>query len=186
VIIVTANAGSEVYRDTALGFAPALTPAELLAEVDRRLADSFRHELLNRFDAVCHFQPLRKVEIRRIAQREVGRVLEREGIQLRGLDVEVTPEVIDLLVDRGYSPQFGARFLQREIERTLTAPLAVEIVRRPLPPGSRLRVEVSGGSVVVRSEPRVQREDRAPVELPPPRPAVAPPPPPRQPPPPRP
>jgi ATP-dependent Clp protease ATP-binding subunit ClpC len=165
MIIVTTNAGAEVYREPALGFATALTPAEQLAEVDRRLAESFRHELLNRFDAVCHFQPLGKVEIRRIAQREVGRVLEREGIQVRGLDVEVSPEVIDLLVERGYSPQFGARFLQREIERTLTAPLAVEIVRRPLPPGSRIRVEVSGGSVVVRSEPRLEREDRTQVEL---------------------
>ena len=165
MIIVTTNAGAEVYRDTALGFAPTLTPAELLAEVDRRLADSFRHELLNRFDAVCHFQPLGKVEIRRIAQREVGRVLEREGIQVRGLEVEVSPEVIDLLVERGYSPQFGARFLQREIERTLTAPLAVEIVRRPLPPGSRIRIEASGGSVLVRSEPHVEREDRTQVEL---------------------
>ena len=165
LIIVTTNAGAEVYREPGLGFASTLTPAELLSEAERRLAEAFRHELLNRFDAVCHFAPLGRVEIRRIAQREVGRVLEREGIQVRGLDVEVSPEVIDLLVERGYSAQFGARFLQREIERTLTAPLAVEIVRRPLPPGSRIHVEVSGGSVVVRSEPRQEREDRTQVEL---------------------
>ena len=74
--------------------------------------------------------------------------------------MEVAPEVIDLLVERGFSAQFGARFLQREIERTLTAPVAVEIVRRPLPPGSRIRVEASAGSVVVRSEPHVEREAR--------------------------
>ena len=160
LIIVTTNAGAEVYREGPLGFAVAPSDAELAAEADRRLAETFRHELLNRFDAICHFRPLGKVEIRRIAQREVGRVLEREGIRLRGLDVEVAPEVIDLLVDRGFSAQFGARFLQREIERTLTAPVAVEIVRRPLPPGSRIRVEASGGSVVVRSEPHVEREPR--------------------------
>ena len=134
LIIVTTNAGAEVYREGPLGFATSSSETELAAEADRRLANTFRHELLNRFDAICHFRPLGKVEIRRIAQREVGRVLEREGIRIRGLDVEVAPEVIDLLVERGFSAQFGARFLQREIERTLTAPVAVEIVRRPLPP----------------------------------------------------
>src|SRR5262249_26312135 len=143
----------------------ALTPAELLAEVDRRLADSFRHELLNRFDAVCHFQPLGKVEIRRIAQREVGRVVEREGIRVPGLDVEGSPDVIDLVVDGGYRPRSGARFPQRETERTLPPPVAVETVRRPLPAGSRIRVEVSGASVTVRSEPRVEPKDRTQVEL---------------------
>ncbi len=97
--------------------------------MDRRIAEAFRPEFLNRFDAICHFRPLTKVEIRKIAQREVGRVLEREGIRARALDVEVTPEVVDLLVERGYSPQFGARYLQREIEKTLTAALAVEIAR---------------------------------------------------------
>ncbi|HUM09581.1 MAG TPA: AAA family ATPase [Myxococcaceae bacterium] len=165
LIIVTSNAGAEVYREASLGFAGAPSSAELVKESERRLAEVFRHELLNRFDAICHFRPLGKVEIRRIAQREVGRVLEREGIRTRGLDVEVAPEVIDLLVERGYSPLFGARFLQREIERTVTAPVAAEIVRRPLPPGSRIQVQVSGAVVTVRSEPRAEEEARTPVAV---------------------
>ena len=134
----------------------------------RSIADAFRPEFLNRFDAICHFQPLSKVEIRKIAQREVGRVLEREGIRARGLDVEVTPAVVDLLVERGYSPQFGARYLQREIEKTLTAALAVEIARRPLPPGTPVRVETRPGNKVVamaETTPRV-REETAQLALP--------------------
>jgi len=165
VIIVTSNAGAEVYRESSLGFAGSPSSAEVLREAERRLAEAFRHELLNRFDAICHFRPLGKVEIRRIAQREVGRVLEREGIRSRGLDVEVAPEVIDLLVERGYSPLFGARFLQREIERSVTTPVAAEIVRRPLPPGSRIEVLVSGEAVVVRSEPRAEQEPRTAVTV---------------------
>ena len=165
LIIVTSNAGAEVYRESALGFTGSQSSAELLREAEHRLAQIFRHELLNRFDAICHFRPLGKVEIRRIAQREIGRVLEREGIRTRGLDVEIAPEVIDLLVERGYSPHFGARFLQREIERSVTTPVAAEIVRRPLPPGSRIEVQVSGGAVVVRSEPRPEREVRTPVSV---------------------
>jgi ATP-dependent Clp protease ATP-binding subunit ClpC len=163
LIVATSNVGAEVYREPALGFAGNRRDQDLVTEVDRRITEAFRPEFLNRFDAICHFRPLTKVEIRKIAQREVGRVLEREGIRARALDVEVTPEVVDLLVERGYSPQFGARFLQREIEKTLTAALAVEIARRPLRPGTPVRVEARpGGKVVAVAEP-----------LPPPREATA-------------
>jgi ATP-dependent Clp protease ATP-binding subunit ClpC len=149
LIVATSNVGAEVYGDPPIGFTGSRSTQEILAEVDRRISEAFRPEFLNRFDAVCHFLPLTRTEIRKIAQREVGRVLEREGIRIRGLDVEVAPEVVDLLVERGYSPQFGARFLKREIEKTLTSALAVEIVRRPLPAGTPVRVEARPDGRVV-------------------------------------
>jgi hypothetical protein len=79
----------------------------------------------------------------------------------------VAPEVVDLLVERGYSPHFGARFLQREIEKTLTSALAVEIVKKPLPPGTPVRVETrADGSVVASAEVHAPREATAQVVLP--------------------
>jgi protein subunit release factor A/DNA polymerase III delta prime subunit len=158
LIVCTSNIGAEVYSEGAIGFTARKSDDELLEEVDRRISVTFRTEFLNRFDAICHFRPLGRVEIRRIAQREVGRVLEREGIRARGLDVEVAPEVVELLVERGYSPTHGARYLQREIEKTLTAALAVEIARQPLPVGTPVKVVSHGGRVHAIAEPRVQRE----------------------------
>lgn len=171
LIVATSNVGAEVYREPSIGFSGNRREEELVSEVDRRIGEAFRPEFLNRFDAICHFRPLSKVEIRKIAQREVGRVLEREGIRARALDVEVTPEVVDLLVERGYSPQFGARYLQREIEKTLTAALAVEIARRPLRPGTPVRVEARpGGKVVAVAEPVAPpREATAQLSLPTPK-----------------
>ncbi len=157
LIVCTSNVGAEVYREGSIGFAASRTDDELLAEVDRRIATTFRPEFLNRFDAMCHFRPLGKVEIRRIAQREVGRVLEREGIRARQLDVEIAPEVVELLVERGYSPTHGARYLQREIEKTLTAALAVEIARQPLPAGTPVKVVAHKGGVHAIAEPKVRR-----------------------------
>ncbi len=158
LIVCTSNVGAEVYREGTIGFSARRGDDELIGEIDRRIASTFRPEFLNRFDGLCHFRPLGKVEIRRIAQREVGRVLEREGIRARQLDVEVAPEVVELLVDRGYSPSHGARFLQREIEKTLTAALAVEIARRPLPPGTPVKVVAHKGTVHAVAEPKVTRE----------------------------
>lgn len=160
LIVATSNVGADVYTAPQLGFTRR-APEELTAEVDRRIAAAFRAEFLNRFDAVCHFRPLGKVEIRRIAQREVGRVLERDGIRARGLEVEVAGEVVDLLVERGYSPTFGARFLQREIEKTLTAALAVEIARAPLPPGTPVKVVVHKAVVHAIAEPKLKKREKA-------------------------
>lgn len=165
LIIATSNVGAEVFREAPLGFSGARTADDLRAEVDRRIGDAFRPEFLNRFDVLCHFQPLTRVEIRKIARREVGRVLEREGIRARGLDVEVAPGVVDLLVERGYSPLHGARFLQREIEKTLTSALAEEIVKRPLPQGTPLRVDVKGQQVIARAHPRYDRPTEAVAKL---------------------
>ena len=88
LIVCTSNVGSEVYREGAIGFSARRSDEELIHEIDRRISATFRPEFLNRFDGLCHFRPLGKVEIRRIAQREVGRVLEREGIRARQLDVD--------------------------------------------------------------------------------------------------
>ncbi|MCA2981021.1 MAG: AAA family ATPase [Myxococcaceae bacterium] len=161
LIVCTSNVGAEVYREGPIGFGPTRRDDELLGEIDRRIQASFRAEFLNRFDAICHFRPLGKVEIRRIAQREVGRVLEREGIRARGLDVEVAPEVVELLVERGYSPVHGARFLQREIEKSLTAALAVEISRRALPPGTPVKVVKHKAGVVALAEVKDPRAREA-------------------------
>ncbi len=161
LIVCTSNIGAEAWTEGGIGFGPPRTEEALVAEVDRRIAQGFRPEFLNRFDATCHFRPLGKVEIRRIAQREVGRVLEREGIRARQLEVEVSPEVVELLVERGYSPSHGARFLQREIEKTLTAALAVEIARKPLPRGTPVKVVAHRGRVHAIAEPVVAREKEA-------------------------
>ena len=158
LIVCTSNVGAEVYREGPMGFASLRSDDDIISEIDRRISATFRPEFLNRFDALCHFRPLGKVEIRRIAQREVGRVLEREGIRARQLDVEVSPEVVELLVERGYSPVNGARFLQREIEKTLTAALAVEIARQALPAGTPVKVVTHKGLVHAIAEPRVKKE----------------------------
>ena len=163
LIIATSNAGAEVYREPPLGFEGDRSLEAIQREVDRRISQSFRPEFLNRFDAICHFRPLGRVEIRRIAQREVGRVIERDGIRARGLDVEVEPDVVDALVERGYSPVWGARFLQREIEKTLTSALAIEIAKRALGAGARVRVCVRGANVVATTES--MPAEAAPVEV---------------------
>ena len=61
----------------------------------------------------------------------------------RRISLEVSPEAVALLADRGYDPQYGARPLKRAIQRMLQDPLAVELLEGRYPENSGVRVEVT-------------------------------------------
>ena len=125
--------------------------ADLDRELDRRIHRQFRFELINRFDRVVHFHPLDRSCIRAIARRELAELADRDGLQGRGLAVEVDAEVLDWLVANGYHPHWGARFLRREIERHIAGTLAEYIVRASPPRGSRLAVGVRHDRIEART-----------------------------------
>jgi MoxR-like ATPase len=150
IIICTANAGAEVYREAGLGFRSAVDNRALDEEIDRRLRRSFSFELLNRFDRIVHFHTLERSHIRAIARREIEVLLQREGARDRGMTVEVEPEVVEWLAGHGYHPLFGARFLRRTLEREVAGTLADAMVRTGLRRGSRFQLSVRSGRVVAR------------------------------------
>ncbi|MEZ4241727.1 MAG: AAA family ATPase [Myxococcota bacterium] len=151
IVIATSNGGAEVYRETGLGFDKAPGLRDLDRELDRRLGQLFRFELLNRFDRVVHFHPLDRNDIRSIARRELAELARRDGLVARELRVEVDAEVLDWLVSHGYHPHYGARFLRREIERSVAGTLAEHIVRDNPARGTRLALGVRSGRIEVRT-----------------------------------
>ncbi len=150
IIIATSNAGVEVFRETGLGFRPERDVKALDRELDRRLLQTFRFEFLNRFDHVVHFHPLSRAHIRDIARRELGALVKRDGISRRGLVLDFSMDLLDWVVAHGYHPHFGARFLRREIERTVTAALADFVVRTEPVQGAHIELAVRQDRVVVR------------------------------------
>jgi MoxR-like ATPase len=148
IVIATSNAGAEVYRGRALGFAGPLDVEAMDRELDRMLYRHFRFELLNRFDEIVRFRQLSREDIRTIALREIEALRERSGLKARGLSLELDEAILDWLTAHGYDPHFGARLLRRTIERNLTTALAEAIVREPIEPGARLSLRVRGGRIV--------------------------------------
>ena len=129
IIIATSNAGAEVYRESALGFT---TPGDLRAkreELERRVRQEFRFELLNRFDRVVHFNPLTRDDIRELARRELLRLKDRPGLRRANIGLQLDDAVLDWLAGHGYDAHYGARFLKRTIEREVTTAIADALVR---------------------------------------------------------
>src|SRR5690606_20303408 len=91
----------------------------------------------NRLDRVVLFRPLDRTAMRGILHKELARALERRGLRNRDWAVEWEPSAIEFLLDRGFTPDLGARPLRRAIEDHLLAPLARSIVEHRAPEGGQ-------------------------------------------------
>ena len=120
----------------------------------------FRPEFFNRIDHVLAFDALDKATIRRIARREVGRLLMREGITRRRLLVEIDDAVVERLAAKGFHPRYGARPLHREIERAVIRPLARLIVEQRPGPGDLIRLRAADDEQEIALEVHRVREPR--------------------------
>ncbi len=167
MVIATSNVGSDQAFST-VGFGSQSGAADQSDAIRRALEQSFRPEFLNRFQHVVVFRALTPEQLRRIARHELQRVLRREGIAERNLVVDVDDSVLDLVIERGYDPRYGARALKREIQRQLVLPLAMTLMEREVEPGSILRVADRRGKLRVRvldtQASRSRRRQREPVQ----------------------
>ncbi|KRD80141.1 AAA family ATPase [Lysobacter sp. Root983] len=144
IIILTSNIGSTISRNAGPGFTSARGGYSRLA-VEKALFETFRREFINRIDRVVLFNPLDRNLMREILHKELDRVLTRRGLRNRDWAVEWEPSAIEFLLDKGFTPDLGARPLRRAIEHYLLAPLARSIVEHRAPQGDQFLFVRSAG-----------------------------------------
>jgi len=95
----------------------------LMKEIERY----FRPEFIGRLDDVIVFKPLTRVNLESIVEFELKKVTRR--LVEHGLNIELTQEAKEFLIDKGTNTDFGARPLRRAIEQHVEDPLSEEILR---------------------------------------------------------
>ncbi len=147
IIIMTSN----LQPEQAMGF---LRGRPTLEDWRRVFSDQFAPEFINRVDAICVFQPLQKPHIRQIvADRFIKNIT--EVYRHRRIELIVDDSAIDWLTELGYHERYGARELERVVERNLLlliapeVPTALETVEMPM---RTLRVSVQDNKLVVNQE----------------------------------
>jgi ATP-dependent Clp protease ATP-binding subunit ClpB len=95
-------------------------------EVFEMLRKTIRPEFLNRIDEVIMFKPLSKTEIRKIVDIQFKSIKKR--LEENDIKLEATDEVLNMLGEEGYDPQFGARPLKRVMQRLILNELSKEIL----------------------------------------------------------
>ncbi len=147
IIILTTNLGATSHRSADLGFLPASTGFSS-DQVLRAVSQTFRPEFQNRLDKVIVFQPLDRELMRSILKKELSGVLERRGFKDREWAVEWEASAMEFLLEKGFSPEMGARPLKRAIDQYVIAPLAATIVERRFPEGDQFVFVRSDGKAI--------------------------------------
>jgi len=113
VVIMTSNAGTN-NKGNKIGFGNSEYEA-LENKVKDALKESFRPEFLNRVDDIVVFEELKKEELRQIVDLMLKEVI--ADATEKSIDIEVSTEVRDFLLEKGYSTKYGARPLRRTIQK---------------------------------------------------------------------
>ena len=125
IIIATSNAGSQlILRTVEQRQELATLTQEIINHIIRE--GFFRPELINRFDSTVIFEPLTMIEQGRVAKLMLGSLYER--IKEKGYDLTITNDLLDVLVEKGYSPEFGARPMQRVLQDIVEEAVAKKII----------------------------------------------------------
>jgi ATP-dependent Clp protease ATP-binding subunit ClpC len=152
VLIMTSNLGSDnnsgTRRSVGFGTADAKASAdeELKERLDRRLREQLRPEFINRIDEIIIFRQLETDQLRQITELMLGET--RRRLANQQIDLEISPEAVDWLSDKGFQPEFGARPLRRTIQRELDNRLSKLLLSSELKPGQTVRVDVEDGKLV--------------------------------------
>ena len=147
IIILTSNLGATSHRSSRLGFSPG-DDAYSAEQVLRAVGQTFRPEFQNRLDKVIVFRPLSRELMRDILKKELARVLDRRGFKDREWAVEWEASALEFLLERGFTPEMGARPLKRAIDQFLIAPLAATIVEQRFPQGDQFVFVRSDGRAI--------------------------------------
>jgi len=123
VVVMTSNLGARNAPPIGFGEDAAAVVADMRAAIEA----FFPPELFNRIDRIVGFWPLSPETARRIADKELRRLLARRGLLERHIYVQATDAVLDRIVADGFEPRDGARSLKRYLDRTIGALLAEEI-----------------------------------------------------------
>jgi ATP-dependent Clp protease ATP-binding subunit ClpB len=132
IVIMTSNIGSHFIQDKYLeskGDDKAwhlFYKEEAKNDVMNLLKSSVRPEFLNRIDEIVLFDPLTKINIRRIVQIQFKQIQARLAEQ--GITLEASDVVLDKLGEEGYDITFGARPLKRVLQRKVLNELSKEIL----------------------------------------------------------
>jgi ATP-dependent Clp protease ATP-binding subunit ClpC len=142
VIIMTSNLGTQDLRKANVGFSKsdeAVSYERMREKVNEALKQHFRPEFLNRVDETIVFHELSKLEVVQM----VDLMIKRLSVQLesQGLGIELTQSAKELLADRGYDPQLGARPLRRAIQRLVEDELSEKILYKQFSAGEIIVVD---------------------------------------------
>jgi ATP-dependent Clp protease ATP-binding subunit ClpA len=143
VIILTSNLGAADNERNNIGFGRNL---ERTGEDDKAVKDFFKPEFRNRLDAICKFNKLDHLSMKKIVVKFINEM--NDLLSDRNMKVRPTEATVDHLVEQGFDSKMGARPLARKINDLIKVPLSKKILFENIPNGCVVVVDFVDNQVV--------------------------------------
>ena len=144
VLIMTSNAGAQYASRASIGFSGHVSRGEaMLSQVKK----TFKPEFLNRLSATVVFNDMDKAMARKILDKKLGEL--KEKLSKRNVTMAMDDDAVDFLMGKGYTPEYGAREMDRVIARELKPLLMREILFGRLTNGGTVKIVVDDDSLAI-------------------------------------
>lgn len=149
IIIATSNIGSSLIQQTLLTQQSNATQvvsqeeeAKRYSTLSKTLMDElrkfFKPELLNRFDEIVMFKPLRQQDMMQIAKIGIGKT--QKLLAEQKVTLTISDKALGILSKEGYDPVYGARPLRRLIQSAIENPIAILLINKTFVPGDTVLI----------------------------------------------
>ncbi|MBQ2593166.1 MAG: AAA family ATPase, partial [Candidatus Riflebacteria bacterium] len=146
VVIMTSNLGAQTLIES-LDENNSITE-EARERVMNEVKRFFKPEFFNRVDDIILFSPLKREELDKIIDLQLGAIQKR--LEEHQIKLNVTEEARKWLIERGYSPVYGARPLKRLIQKELETILAKGLIGGAICDSTTVNISVEGDSLAVK------------------------------------
>jgi ATP-dependent Clp protease ATP-binding subunit ClpA len=147
IVIMTSNLGSDSFKkyEKPLGFGTKTASdfRQIKNDVMKAAEQRFSPEFRNRIDEIVVFAPLTMDEVKQIAQIYLDKT--RRQMKSQGKSFQTTDQALALITEKGFSMQYGARFLKRFIDERVKLPITTMWKE-----GSNFIIDVEDGEVVTK------------------------------------
>ena len=144
VLIMTSNAGAQFARQASIGFSSQITAGEAML---KQVKKTFKPEFINRLSATVVFHDMSRKMASLILDKKLGELSSK--LASRQIEMGLSPEARNWLLQRGFLPEYGAREMDRVIASHLKPLLMREILFGSLKSGGKTCIQVNKDQLVL-------------------------------------
>ncbi len=159
IIILTSNIGAGEIKKGSLGFGDAKSTISY-EEMKEREMDALKRtlkpEFINRIDDIIVFRSFEKADMNSIAKLMGNNLINR--LKERNLTVEITDAAYDVIIEKGFNSEYGARPLKRALQSMVEDELATKMLKNEFGLGDTVVVDAKDGALTF-AKKEVKKEE---------------------------
>ncbi len=148
ILIMTSNAGAQHAGKPAVGFNSTVRRGDVMAKA---VKSTFKPEFINRLSSVVVFNDLSRHMAELILEKRINELSER--LKPNKISLSISSQCREWLLDKGFTPEYGARELDRVISHSLKSKLMREILFGKLKNGGNACADIADGELIITSNP---------------------------------